>query len=240
MFLSARQVIELVKGGDVLFILLATMGAKDKLVIGELPVVCNFPEVFPKDMNDLPPEREVEFTIDLIPGTRPISMALYRMSSFELNALKSQLEDLLEKKFNLSSVPLWGAPVLLVKKKEGTMRLCVDYRQLNKVTIKNRYPHSRINDLMDQLVGASVFSKIDLWSRYHHIRVKAEDIRKTAFRTRYGHYEYLVTSFGVTNASGVFMEYMNIIFHPYLDKFVVVFEAAGFKHHVLKRSEVAI
>jgi hypothetical protein len=145
------------------------------------------------------------------------------MSAVELEELKKQLEELLDKKFIRPSVSPWGAPVLLVKKKDGSMRLCVDYRQLNKVTIKNRYPLPRIDDLMDQLVGAHVFSKIDLRSGYHQIRVKADDIPKTAFRTRYGHYEYSVMPFGVTNAPGVFMEYMNRIFHPYLDKFVVVF-----------------
>lgn len=175
--------------------LLATLEAKDNLVIGDLAVVCDFPDVFPEEVNELPPEREVKFSIDLVPGTRPISMALYRMSVVELTELKSQLEDLLDKKFIRPSVSPWGAPVLLVKKKEGTMRLCVDYRQLNKVTIKNRYPLPRIDDLMDQLVGASVFSKIDLRSGYHQIRVKTEDIQKTAFRTRYGHYEYSVMPF---------------------------------------------
>jgi len=113
--------------------------------------------------------------------------------------------------------------VLLVKKKDGSMRLCIDYGQLNKVTIKNRYPLPRIDDLMDQLVGARVFSKIDLRSGYHQIKVKDEDMQKKAFRTRYGHYEYTVMPFGVTNAPGVFMEYMNNIFHTYLDRFVVVF-----------------
>jgi len=112
---------------------------------------------------------------------------------------------------------------LLVKKKDGSMRLCIDYRQLNKVTIKNRYPLPRIDDLMDQLVGARVFSKIDLRSDYHQIKVKDEDMQKTAFMTRYGHYEYKVMPFGVSNAPGVFMEYMNRIFHAYLDTFVVVF-----------------
>lgn len=206
MFLSARQVSESVVDGAIMFMLLETMGAKCKLVISELPIVCDFPEVFLEDVSDLPPECEVEFSIELVLGTRPISMAPYYMCAFELNELKSQLEDLLEKKFIRPSVSPWGAPVLLVKKKEGTMRLCVDYRQLNKVTIKNRYPLPRIDDLMDQLVGASVFSKIDLRSGYHQIRVKAEDIQKTAFRTRYGHYEYYVMPFGVTNAPGVFME----------------------------------
>ncbi|CAJ2679171.1 unnamed protein product [Trifolium pratense] len=224
----------------------------------ELPVVCEFPDVFPEDVSNVPPKREVEFTIDLVPGTSPISMAPYRMSASELNELKKQLEELLEKKFirpsvspwgapvllvkkkegsmrlcieyrQLNKVTIknnvspWGAPVLLVKKKEGSMRLCIEYRQLNKVTIKNKYPFPRIDDLMDQLVGACVFSKIDLRSGYHQIRVKMEDIPKTAFRTRYGHYEYSVMPFGVTNAPGVFMEYMNRIFHSFLDKFVVVF-----------------
>jgi len=113
--------------------------------------------------------------------------------------------------------------VLLVMKKDGSMRMCVDYWPLIKVTIKNRYPLPRIDDLMDQLVGAEVFSKIYLRSGYHQIRVKAEDVSKTAFRMRYGHYEFSVMPFGMTNAPGVFMEYMNRIFHPYLDKFVVVF-----------------
>ena len=113
--------------------------------------------------------------------------------------------------------------MLLVKKKDGTMRLCVDYRELNKVTIKNKYPLPRIDDLMDQLVGACVFNKIDLRSGYHQIRVKSEDIPKTAFRNRYGHHEYLVMPFGVTDAPGVFMDYMNGVFHPYLDIFVIVF-----------------
>jgi len=140
-----------------------------------------------------------------------------------LAELKKQLEDFLDKMFVRPSVSPWGAPVLLVKKKDGSTKLCIDYRQLNKVTIKNRYPLPRIDDLMDQLVGARVFNKIDLRSSYHQIKVKDEDIQKTAFMTRYGHYEYTVMPFSVTNAPGVFMEYINRIFHAFLDRFVVVF-----------------
>jgi Reverse transcriptase (RNA-dependent DNA polymerase) len=203
--------------------ILFNLEVETKVSINDLPVVREFSDVFPEDLFGLPPEREIEFTIDLVPGTGPISIAPYRMSPTELVELKKQVEDLLTKQFVRPSVSPWGAPVLLVKKKDGTMRLCVDYRQLNKMTIKNKYPLPRIDDLMDQLVGACIFSKIDLRSGYHQIRVKQEDISKTAFRTRYGHYEYLVMPFGVTNAPGVFMEYMNRVFHPYLDNFVVVF-----------------
>jgi len=140
-----------------------------------------------------------------------------------LAKLKKQIEDLLEKKFIRPSASPWGAPVLLVKKKDGSSRLCVDCRQLNKLTIKNKYPLPRIDDLLDQLRGATVFSKIDLRSGYHQIIVKPEDVQKTAFRSRYGHYEYVVMSFGVTNAHAIFMDYMNRIFRPYLDQFIVVF-----------------
>ena len=133
------------------------------------------------------------------------------------------MQDLTSKGFIRPSLSPWGAPVLLVKKKDGKSGLCVDYRQLNKVTVKNRYPIPWIDDLMDQLRGAAVFSKIDLKSGYHQIREKEADIPKTAFRTRYGHYEYLVMPFGVTNAPAVFMDYMNCVFRPFLDKFVVVF-----------------
>src|SRR5580765_5440115 len=150
-------------------------------------------------------------------------MAPYRMAPAELAELKGQLDNLTSKGFIRPSVSPWGAPVLLVKKKDGKSRLCVDFRQLNKVTIKNRYPLPRIDDLMDQLRGAVVFSKIDLKSGYHQIRVKDADIQKTAFRTRYGHYEYLVMPFGVTNAPAVFMDYMNRVFSQFLDEFVVVF-----------------
>lgn len=150
-------------------------------------------------------------------------MTPYRISTSELDELKKHLEDLLENMFVRPSVSLWGAPVLLVTKKDGNMRLYVDYRQLNKVTTKNKCALLRIDDLMDQLVGACVFRKIDMRSGYHHIRVKIKDIPKTTFTTRYGHYEYSMMLFGVSNAIDAFMDYMNIIFHPYLDQFVAVF-----------------
>ena len=129
----------------------------------------------------------------------------------------------MDKDFIRPSVSLWGIPVLFVKKKNGTMRLCIDYRQLNKITIKNRYPLPRIDDLFDQLQGASVFSKIDLRSGYHQLKIKEMDIPKTTFKTRYGHYEFLVMSFGLTNALASFMDLMNRVFHPYLDQFVIMF-----------------
>ncbi|KAL0554431.1 hypothetical protein IC582_008352 [Cucumis melo] len=171
----------------------------------------------------LPPHREVEFAIELEPGTVPISRAPNRMAPAELKELKVQLQELLDKGFIRPSVSPWGAPVLFVKKKDGSMRLCIDYRELNKVTVKNRYPLPRIDDLFDQLQGATVFSKIDLRSGYHQLRIKDEDVPKTAFRSRYGHYEFIVMSFGLTNAPAVFMDLMNRVFREFLDTFVIVF-----------------
>ncbi|KAL0561760.1 hypothetical protein IC582_002201 [Cucumis melo] len=187
------------------------------------PVVRDYPDVFPEELPGLPPHREVEFAIELEPGTVPISRAPYRMAPAELKELKVQLQELLDKGFIRPSVSPWGAPVLFVKKKDGSMRLCIDYRELNKVTVKNRYPLPRIDDLFDQLQGATVFSKIDLRSGYHQLRIKDEDIPKTAFRSRYGHYEFIVMSFGLTNAPTVFMDLMNRVFREFLDTFVIVF-----------------
>ncbi|RVW80541.1 Retrovirus-related Pol polyprotein from transposon 17.6 [Vitis vinifera] len=203
--------------------LASVMSNESDLKLEDIPIVREYPDVFPENLPGLPPEREVEFTINLVPGTGPMSKAPYRMAPMELKELKVQLQELLDKGFIRPSVSPWGAPVLFVKKKDGSMRLCIDYRELNKVTMRNKYPLPRIDDLFDQLQGACVFTKIDLRSGYHQLRVRGEDVPKTAFRTRYGHYEFLVMSFGLTNAPAAFMDLMNRVFKPYLDQFVVVF-----------------
>ncbi|KAI3746537.1 hypothetical protein L6452_08971 [Arctium lappa] len=189
----------------------------------DIPVVQEFPEVFPEELPGLPPPRQVEFRIELVPGAAPVAKAPYRLAPSEMQELSEQLQELLDKGFIRPSSSPWGAPVLFVKKKDGAFRMCIDYRELNKLTLKNRYPLPRIDDLFDQLQGASYFSKIDLRSGYHQMRVREEDIDKTAFRTRYGHYEFLVMPFGLTNAPAVFMDLMNRVCRPYLDKFVIVF-----------------
>jgi hypothetical protein len=168
--------------------------------IQDIPVVCEFLGVFLEDLPGLPPERDVEFVIELKPGTALVSRRLYRMPPIELAELNTQLQDLLEKGFIRPSSSPWGCPAIFVKKKDPTLRMCVDYRPLNEVTIRNKYPLLRIDILFDQLTGARVFSKIDLRSGYHQIRIRPEDIPKTAFTTRYGLLEYLVMSFGLTNA----------------------------------------
>jgi hypothetical protein len=191
--------------------------------VQDIPVVCEFSDVFPKDLPGLPPERDVEFAIELKPGTAPISRRLYHMPPNELAKLKTQLQDLLEKGFIRPSSLPWGCLAIFVKKKDQTLRMCMDYRPLNEVTMKNKYPLPSIDLLFDQLIGARVFSMINLWSGYHQIRIRPEDIPKTAFTTRYGLFEYLVMSFGLTNAPAHFTYLMNSAFMPELDKFVVVF-----------------
>ncbi|KAL0458154.1 UNVERIFIED_CONTAM: Retrovirus-related Pol polyprotein from transposon [Sesamum latifolium] len=195
---------------------------------------------FPEELPGLPPHREVDFEIETIPGAAPISIAPYRMAPSELKELKKQLEELLDKGFIRPSISPWGAPVLFVKKKDGSMRLCIDYRQLNRITIKNKYPLPRIDDLLDQLKGATVFSKIDLRSGYWQLRIEEGSISKTAFRTRYGHYEFVVMPFGLTNAPAAFMSLMNKTLQPFLDQFVIVFidDILIYSRHVVSKEGV--
>ncbi|GJR44114.1 putative reverse transcriptase domain-containing protein [Tanacetum coccineum] len=189
----------------------------------DVPTVWDFPEVFPEDLPGLPPIRQVEFQIDLVPGAASAAQAPYRLSPSEMEELSTQLQELYDKGFIRPSSSPWGAPVLFVKKKDCSFRMCIDYHKLNKLTVKNRYPLPRIDDLFDQLQGSSVYSKIDLRSGYHQLRFCDEDILKMAFMTRYGHYELQVIHFGLTNAPAVFMDLMNRVCRPYLDKFVIVF-----------------
>jgi hypothetical protein len=189
----------------------------------DIPVACEFPDIFPEDLPGMPPNRDVEFIIELQPGTTPISRQPSKMTLKELAELKVQLKELLDKGYIHPSSSPWDCPALFVKKKDQSLRLCVDYRPLNVVTIKNKYPLPRIDILFDQLTGAKVFSKVDLCSGYHQIKIRSEDIPKTAFSTRYGLYEYLVMLFGLINAPAHFMYLMNYVFMPELDKFVVVF-----------------
>ncbi|KAG8486371.1 hypothetical protein CXB51_019815 [Gossypium anomalum] len=221
--ISAFAARKLIWKGNEAFLayILDTRGSELKME--QLPVVNEFTDVFPEELPSLPPDREVEFVIDVISGTTLISITPYRMAPAELKELKTQLQELLDNRFIRPSTSPWGVPVLFVKKKDGSLRLCIDYRQLNKVTIKNKYLLPRIDDLFDQLKGAAVFSKIDLRSGYYQLKVKECDVPKTAFRTRYGHYEFLVMPFGLTNAPAAFMDLMNQIFQSYLDRFVVVF-----------------
>ncbi|GJV70316.1 putative reverse transcriptase domain-containing protein [Tanacetum coccineum] len=225
------------KGCELFLAQVAEQESKEKR-LEDVPVIRDFPEVFPEELPGLPPPRQVEFRIDLIPGAAPVARAPYRLAPSEMKELSKQLQELLEKGFIRPSSSPWGAPVLFVKKKDGSFRMCIDYRELNKLTIKNRYPLPRIDDLFDQLQGSSVYSKIDLRSGYHQLRIRKEDIPITAFRTRYGHYDTpndpsaeiyenggvtQVMPFGLTNAPAIFMDLMNRVCKSYLDKFMIVF-----------------
>jgi hypothetical protein len=194
-----------------------------ELKLEDISVVWEFLDVFSDDLPGMPPERAIEFKIELQPGTTPIAKAPYKMSPMELKELKIQLQGLLDKGYIRPSTSPWGCSALFVEQKDKEMHLCVDYRPLNAVTIKNKYPLPCIDIMFDQLAGAQVFSKIDLCSGCHQIKICAEDISKTAFMTRYGLYEYLVMSFGLTNAPAHFMYLMNSVFMPELDKFIMVF-----------------
>jgi hypothetical protein len=221
--LSTIQARQSIKNGASTFLAFIKAEPEEERKLENIPVVYDYPNIFAEVTIGLPPDREIEFTIDLMSVTQPIHKAPYRMAPSELKELKKQLEDLVDRGFIYPSVSPWGAPILFVKKKDGCLRLCIDYRELNQVTIKNKYPLPRIDDLFDQLKEATFFSKIDLRSGYHQLKVKEADIPKTVICTRYDHYEFLVMPFGVTNAPSVFMDLINWVFHKYLDWFVVVF-----------------
>nr|GFB90127.1 putative reverse transcriptase domain-containing protein [Tanacetum cinerariifolium] len=206
-----------IKNGCELFLAQVTKKESKLKQFEDVPVIQDFHEVFPKELPGLPPPKQVEFRIDLIPSAAPVACAPYRLTPFEMKELSDQLKELSKKGFIRPSSSPWGAPILFVKKKDGSFRMCIDYQELNKLTIKNRYPLPRIDDLFDRLQGSSVYSKIDLRSGYHQLCIRKEDIPITAFRTRYGHYEFQVMPFGLTNAPAVFMDLMNHV-KPYLDK----------------------
>ena len=175
-------------------------------------VACEYNDVFPDELLGLPPQRDVDFCIKLHPGTSPLSMTPHRMAPVELQELKVQLQELLDKGFIRLSTSPWGTPVLFAKKDDRALRLCINYRQLNRVTIKNQYPLPRIDDLFDQLRGARVYSKVDVCTRYHQMSVREADIPKTAFRMWYGHFEFTVMLFRLTNAPAAFMDLMHRVF----------------------------
>nr|GFC43153.1 putative reverse transcriptase domain-containing protein [Tanacetum cinerariifolium] len=168
------------------------------------------------------PVRQVEFQIDLVPGAALVAQAPYSLALSKMQELSAQLQEPSDKRFIRPSSLPWGASVLFVKKKDGSFWKCIDYHELNKLTVKNRYILLRIEDSFDQLQGSSVYSKINVRSGYYQLRVLDEDIPKTMFRTRYGHYDFQVMPFGLTNAPAV-MDLMNRVCKPFLDKFVIVF-----------------
>jgi hypothetical protein len=202
----------------------SSTSAHDPLEVVRQQLLKSFRDVFPEELPaGLPPSREVDHKIELVAGSTPPSRPTFRLSEKELVELKKQLEELVKAGFIQPSKSPFGAPILFVKKKDGTMRMCVDYRALNNITIKNSYPLPRVDEMFDRLRGAKFFSKIDLRSGYHQIRIAEGDAPKTAFRTRYGHFEFLVLPFGLTNAPGTFMHLMHETFREFLDDFVLVF-----------------
>jgi hypothetical protein len=221
--ISALQLKKCYRKGCQIFVAHMEETLRDKVPnLEDHAVLEEFEYVF-KEVPGLPPKRDIDFSINLMPGAAPVSKTPYRMSTLELKELQMQLEELIEKGYICPSVSSWGALVFFPKKKDGTLRLCIDFRQLNKVIVKNKYPLPRIHDIFDQLKDAKTFSKIYLRLGYHQVRIKQEDISKTAFRTRYVHYEFTVVPFGLSNAPVVFMCLMNGVFREYLDKFFIVF-----------------
>ncbi|GJX87618.1 putative reverse transcriptase domain-containing protein [Tanacetum coccineum] len=201
-FICDKKVIYIPINGETLMIRVMEKKSDEKR-LEDIPVVRESPKVFPEDL----------------PGFLPFA----KLAPSEMQELSNQLQELAVRGFIRQSTSPWGAPVLFVKKKDGSFRMCIDYRELNKLTVNNRYPLPMIDDLFDQLQGSSVYSKIDLRSGYHQLRVRDEDIPKTVFRTRYRHYEFQVMPFGLTNAPAIFIDLMNRVCKPYLDKFVIVF-----------------
>ncbi|GJY32730.1 putative reverse transcriptase domain-containing protein [Tanacetum coccineum] len=215
----------IVRGCHVFLAHVTAKKAEDKLEekrLKDVPIIRDFPKVFPDDLLGIPPTQQVEFQINLVPGAALVARAPYRFAPSKMKELSDQLQELSDKGFIRPNSSPWGALVLFVKK-DGSFWMCIDNQDLNKLTVKNRYPLLRIDDLFDQLQGSSVYLKIDLRSSYHQLRVREVDIPNTAFRTRYGHYEFQVMPFGLTNAPAVFMDLMNRVCKPYLDKFVIVF-----------------
>jgi hypothetical protein len=196
---------------------------KDKVSKIEDHVLLKYFEDVFQEVPGLPPKRDIDFSINLILRETLVLKDPYRISTSELKELQLQLEELLKKGYIRPSMSPWGVPILFLNKKDRTLRLCIDFRQLNKVSVKNKYPLSRIDDLFDQLKDAKIFSNIDIRSGYHQVRIKDEYISKTSFRKRYGHYEFTVVSFGLSNAPVVFMCLMNGVFRDYLENFVIVF-----------------
>nr|GEW40290.1 putative reverse transcriptase domain-containing protein [Tanacetum cinerariifolium] len=214
------------KGCQVYLAQVTSKKTKDKSEeerLKDVPIVRKFPKVFSEDFPGLPPTQQVEFQIDLVLGVAPVARASYRLAPAEMQELSTQWQELSDKGFIRPISSPWGALVLFVKKKDGSLQMCIDYRELNKLIVKNQYPLLRIDDLFDQLQGSSVYFKINLRFVYHQLRVYEEDIPKTSFRTRYGHYEFQVMSFRLTNAPTVFMDLMNRVCKPYLERFVIVF-----------------
>jgi hypothetical protein len=191
--------------------------------LDQYPVLSKFKDVFPNELLGLPPKRDLDFNIELNPSAEPISKTPYWMIVPKLCELQMQLKELLDLGIIRPSVSPWGAPVIFVKKKDGSLKLCIDYRDLKPATVKNRYRMPQIDDLFDKMKGEVVFSKIDLRSGYHQLRIKEGDIPKISFRTWFGHYEFVVVPFGLANAPTVFMSFMNGVFWKYLECFVQVF-----------------
>nr|GEY52294.1 putative reverse transcriptase domain-containing protein [Tanacetum cinerariifolium]GEZ09549.1 putative reverse transcriptase domain-containing protein [Tanacetum cinerariifolium] len=218
-----EKVVHIPIDGETLIIRVMEKKKSDEKRIKDILVVREFPDIFPEDLPGILPIRQVEFQIVLIPRAALVARAPYRLAHSKMQELSNQLQELIDQCFIRPSTSPWGAPILFVKKKYGSFRMCIDYRELNKLTIKNCYPLPRIDDLFDQLQGLSVYSKIDLRSGYHQLIVRDDDIPKNAFKTRYGHYEFQVMPFGLTNAPAVFMDLMNRVCKPYLDKFIIVF-----------------